>query len=175
MKKAGEAFDRLLALTGVIPGVIVAALAIGVAAEVFARNIGITGFYWMLEAVEYGLLTLTMVGAAYVLSIGRHVTVDLVLNALPGRLRRQFRIGIDAVIVAVALIIVYYGIVTAHLAYVEDSTLFKSFDIKEWIPAAVVPVGMSLFAVEAIRQLVISIRRRNDETDEDGREKSEVF
>ena len=24
----------------------------------------ITGFYWMLEAVEYGLLTLTMVGAA---------------------------------------------------------------------------------------------------------------
>jgi TRAP-type C4-dicarboxylate transport system permease small subunit len=175
MKKAGEAFDRLLALTGVIPGVIVAALAIGVAAEVFARNIGVTGFYWMLEAVEYGLLTLTMVGAAYVLSIGRHVTVDLVLNALPGRLRRQFRIGIDAVIVAVALIIVYYGIVTAHLAYVEDSTLFKSFDIKEWIPAAVVPVGMSLFAVEAIRQLVISIRRRNDETDEDGREKSEVF
>ena len=36
MKKMGEAFDRLLALTSVIPGIIVALLAIGVAAEVFA-------------------------------------------------------------------------------------------------------------------------------------------
>ena len=31
MKKMGEAFDRLLALTSVIPGIIVALLAIGVA------------------------------------------------------------------------------------------------------------------------------------------------
>ena len=58
------------------------------------------------------------------------------------------------------MIIVYYGIITAHLAYVEDSTLFKSFDIKEWMPAAVVPGGMALFAVEAIRQLFRSISGR---------------
>ncbi len=160
MRKSGEAFDRLLALTGVVPGVIVALLAVGVAAEVFARNFGLTGFYWMLEVVEYGLLTLTMVGSAYVLSIGRHVTIDLVLNALPGHARRWLRIGIDVVIVGVSMIIVYYGIITAHLAYIEDSTLFKSFDIKEWMPAAVVPGGMALFAVEAIRQLVRSISGR---------------
>ena len=160
MRKSGEACDRLLALTGVVPGMIVALLAVGVAAEVFARNFGLTGFYWMLEVVEYGLLTLTMVGSAYVLSIGRHVTIDLVLNALPGHTRRWLRIGIDVVIVGVSLIIVYYGIITAHLAYIEDSTLFKSFDIKEWMPAAVVPGGMALFAVEAIRQLVRSISGR---------------
>lgn len=157
MKKTGEAFDRLLALTGAVPGVIVALLAIGVAGEVLARNLGVTGFYWMLEAVEYGLLTLTMVGAAYVLSIGRHVTVDLIINALHGRARRVLRIAIDVIIVVVSATIVYYGIVTAHLAYTEDSTLYKSFDIKEWMPMAVVPVGMGLFAIEATRQLVRSI------------------
>lgn len=153
MKKTGEAFDRLLALTGVIPGIIVALLAIGVAVEVFARNFGLSGAYWMLEAVEYGLLTLTMVGAAYVLSIGRHVTIDLVLGALPPRVHRVFRIGIGFIIVVVSATIVYYGIVTAHLAYVEDSTLYKSFEIKEWIPMAVVPGGMALFLIEALRQL----------------------
>ena len=46
------------------------------------------------------------------------------------------------------------------LAYSEDSTLYKSFEIKEWIPMAVVPGGMSLFAVEAIRQLFRSISGR---------------
>lgn len=154
MEKWGKAFDRLLAVTGVVPGVIVALLAIGVAAEVFARNFGLTGFYWMLEAVEYGLLLLTMLGAAYVLSIGRHVSVDLVLNALPPRFRIGLEIAINAVVVVVALTVVYYGVLTTHLAYVEDSTLYKSFDIKEWIPMAIVPASMALFAVEAIRQFV---------------------
>ena len=164
MKKLGEAFDRLLALTAVVPGVIIALLALGVAWEVFTRNLGVTGFYWMLEAVEYGLLVLTMVGAAYVLSIGRHVTVDLVLNAVPPQIHRWFRIVIDLVIVMVAATILYYGTVVAHLAYVEDSTLYKSFDIKEWMPMAVVPVGMGLFTIEALRQLFRSIFARHDDT-----------
>lgn len=174
MRKAGEAWDRLLALTSVIPGVIVALLAIGVAAEVFARNLGLTGFYWMLEAVEYGLLTLTMVGAAYVLSIGRHVTIDLVLNALPVHVRRWFQIGINTVIVVVSAIILYYGLVTTHLAYVEDSTLYKSFDIKEWMPMAIVPGGMALFLIEAARQLYRSITS-SDAGPERGTEPNEVF
>ena len=157
MWKTGGAFDRLLAFTGVVPGVIVALLAVGVAAEVAARNLGLSGFYWMLEAVEYGLLTLTMVGAAYILSIGRHVTVDLVLSALGPALRRRFRIAINLLIVCVAAVILYYGAVTTHLAWVEDSTLYKSFDIKEWIPMAVVPGGMALFLIEALRQLVRSL------------------
>ena len=157
MKKMGEAFDRLLALTSVIPGIIVALLAIGVAVEVFARNFGLTGAYWMLEAVEYGLLTLTMVGADYVLSIGRHVTIDLVLGALKPRTHRIVRICINFVIVVVSGTVVYYGIITTHLAYVEDSTLYKSFEIKEWIPMAVVPGGMGLFLIEGLRQLYRSI------------------
>jgi C4-dicarboxylate transporter DctQ subunit len=174
MKKLGVAFDRLLAFTAVVPGVIIALLALGVAWEVFMRNLGLTGFYWMLEAVEYGLLILTMVGAAYVLSIGRHVTVDLVLNAVPPNVHRWFRIVIDLVIVLVSGIIVYYGIVAAHLAYVEDSTLFKSFDIKEWMPMAVVPIGMSLFTIEAIRQFIRSIFARGDGVDRD-KKMTEVF
>lgn len=161
MKKTGEAFDRFLAVTGVIPGILVALLAIGVATEVFARNFGLSGAYWMLEAVEYGLLTLTMVGAAYVLSIGRHVTIDLVIGGLSARPYRIFRICIDIATVVITGVIVYYGIVTAHLAYVEDSTLYKSFEIKEWIPMAIVPGGMGLFLIEAIRQLYRSITGRN--------------
>ena len=174
MKKLGEVFDRLLALTSVIPGVIIALLALGVAWEVFTRNLGVSGFYWMLEAVEYGLLILTMIGAAYVLSIGRHVTVDLVLGALPPHIHRWFRIVIDLVIVLVSAIILYYGTVVAHLAYVEDSTLYKSFDIKEWMPMAVVPVGMLLFTIEAIRQLIRSIYSRHDDRGPES-EMNEVF
>ncbi len=174
MKKLDAAFDRLLALTAIVPGVIIALLALGVAWEVFTRNLGMTGFYWMLEAVEYGLLILTMVGAAYVLSIGRHVTVDLVLNAVPPHIHRWFRIVIDLVIVLISAVILYYGIVAAHLAYVEDSTLYKSFDIKEWMPMSVVPIGMSLFTIEAVRHLIRSIFAPPDDADR-GTEINEVF
>ncbi len=159
MRKLGQAYDKFLALTGVIPGVIVALLAVGVAAEVGARNLDLTGFYWMLEAVEYGLLLMTMLGAAHVLSLGRHVTVDIVPSALPPRLRSKLEIVINVVIVVVGLIIVYYGILATRLAYFEDSTLYKSFDIKEWMPMAVVPGGMALFTIEAVRRLVRSLTR----------------
>jgi C4-dicarboxylate transporter DctQ subunit len=174
MKKLGLAFDKVLEIAGIIPGIIIALLAIGVAAEVFARNFNMTGFYWMLEAVEYGLLLLTMLGTAYILSIGRHVTVDLVIGGLPPKPKRWFRICINAVIVAVSAVIVYYGVVTAHLAYVEDSTLYKSFEIKEWWPATVVPVGMGLFLIEAIRQFWNSIFHP-EETTEVSSESNEVF
>ena len=174
MRKLGRAYDRFLALTGVIPGVIVALLAVGVAAEVAARNLGLTGFYWMLEAVEYGLLLLTMLGAAHVLSLGRHVTVDIVPGALPARLRTKPEIGINVVIVVVGVIIVYYGILATHLAYVEDSTLFKSFDIKEWVPMAVVPGSMALFTIEAVRRLMRSVMP-TDTADGGETGKAEVF
>lgn len=174
MKKLGLAFDKVLEIAGIIPGIIIALLAIGVAAEVFARNFNMTGFYWMLEAVEYGLLLLTMIGTAYILSIGRHVTVDLVVGGLPPKPKRYFRIGIGIFVVVVAAIIFWYGIVTAHQAYVEDSTLYKSFEIKEWWPAAVVPVGMGLFLIEAVRQLWIAIFHPED-APEVASESNEVF
>ena len=160
MSKLAHVFDRFLALTGAAPGVIVGLLSLGVGAEVLSRNLSLSGFYWMLEAVEYGLLLLTMLGAAYVLSIGRHVTVDIVLNALPPRARRVVEIAVHLVVVVVSIVIVYYGVLATRLAFIEDSTLYKSFELKEWIPMAVVPGGMALFAVEAIRRLTSSIRGR---------------
>jgi C4-dicarboxylate transporter DctQ subunit len=174
MKKLGLAFDKVLEIAGIIPGIIIALLAVGVAAEVFARNFDMSGFYWMLEAVEYGLLLLTMLGTAYVLSIGRHVTVDLVVGGLPPGPKRWFRICINIFVVVVSAVIFWYGIVTAHQAFVEDSTLYKSFEIKEWWPASVVPVGMGLFLIEAIRQLWISIFHPEEATEVPS-ETNEVF
>ena len=158
MKSLDALFDRILAVTAVIPGVIIALLAVGICAEVFARNFDFTGFYWMLDAVEYGLLLLTMVGAAYVLSIGRHVTVDIFVGGFSPPAKRRLAILVNAISLTASGIIVYYGILATIQAYGEDSTLYKSIEIKEWVPMAVVPGGMTLFAIECLRQLVHSVR-----------------
>lgn len=158
MKKLNAFFDRLLAVTAVIPGVIIGLLAIGICAEVAARHFDFTGFYWMLDAVEYGLLVLTMIGAAYVLSIGRHVTVDIFIAGLRPPARRRVAIVINLISTVVSAVIVYYGILAVLQAHGEDSTLYKSIEIKEWVPMAVVPAGMALFTAECLRQFVRSIR-----------------
>ena len=157
MKKFDEIFDRVLAVTAVIPGIIIGLLAIGICAEVAARHFDFTGFYWMLDAVEYGLLLLTMAGAAYVLSIGRHVTVDIFIAGLSPPTRRRFAIVINLLSTAVSGVIVYYGILAVLQAHGEDSTLYKSIEIKEWVPMAAVPGGMALFTVECLRQFIRSV------------------
>ncbi len=158
MKSLDAFFDRVLALTAVIPGIIIALLALGISAEVAARNFDFTGFYWMLDAVEYGLLTLTMVGAAYVLSIGRHVTVDIFTGGFSPPVKRRLAILINLISLLTSLVIVYYGVLATIQAWGEDSTLYKSIEIKEWVPMAIVPAGMTLFAIECLRQLVRSVR-----------------
>lgn len=162
MKKFDEIFDRLLAVTAVIPGVIIGLLAIGICSEVAARYFNFTGFYWMLDAVEYGLLLLTMTGAAYVLSIGRHVTVDIFIAGLSPPVRRRIAIAINLISCATGGVIVYYGILAVLQANGEDSTLYKSIEIKEWVPMAIVPGGMTLFTIECLRQLVRSVREAPD-------------
>lgn len=157
MKKLVALYDRFLGFTGAVPGVIVGLLSIGIAAEVTSRYLGLGGFYWMLDLVEYGILTLAMVGTAYVMHMGRHVTVDLVPNMMPSGVRRYLDIVVNVIIVGISLVIWYYGVDALIRSYQADTWVYKSIDFKEWIPMTVAPIGMLLFTIECIRRLIRSI------------------
>ena len=154
MKSLISVYDRFLCLTGQIPGFLAGIMALGVAGEVVARNLGIGGFGWMVEAVEYGILAVAMIGTAHVFHAGGHVTVDIITAILPPALGRLLSIFAALLCLAVSGLLFFYGLSATIESFKTGATLFKSFTIKEWIPLASVPFAAFFLSVEAIRLIL---------------------
>lgn len=151
-----RAYDRLIDLTGAAPGYLIGLMALGISAEVASRNAGLGGINWMLELVEYGILAVAMSGTAYVLKIGRHVTVDVLTNPLPPRLRHYTDIAACALALAISAVLFAYGVITTTRSFEAGTFVFKSFTIREWVPIALIPLGTGLLTVECARRLWLS-------------------
>lgn len=158
-RRLGRLYDGLIESTGVVPGLLIGLIAFGVGADVLLRNVGFGGIEWMLETVEYGLLLLTMVGAAYVLRTNRHVTVDVVVGILPERLRKFVAIVANAIASLICLVFIWCGILAAADAYQSGAKIYKAFTIEEWVPISLIPPAFVLVTIECVRRLMRSIGR----------------
>lgn len=158
-----RAHDGLLRACGEIPGVIVVLVVCGIAVDVVLRNIGVGSIEWMIEVVEYGLFLLTFVGTAYVLRLGRHVTVDIVPGVLPPRPRRYLAILAGILLLVICAIFFYYGVRAALLSRAENYALVKTFTIREWWLLAVLPAAALLLCIEGVRRLRDVVRGEDGE------------
>ena len=163
MRKIVRGYDRLLDICGEIPGLIVVLVVIGIASDVVLRNLGLGGIEWMIETVEYGLYTLTFVGAAYVLRIGRHVTVDVLVTALPPRARRWTAIVAAAIMLTVSAVFLYYSARVVLSAQADDSLIIKTFTIPEWVLLSLLPPAALLLCIECLRRLVGELRATGEQ------------
>ena len=160
-----RAHDGLLRACGEIPGVVVVFIVCGIAVDVALRNIGVGSIEWMIEVVEYGLFLLTFVGTAYVLRLGRHVTVDIVPSILAPRARRYLAILAGVLLLAICATFFYYGLRTALVSHAENYALVKTFTIREWWLLAVLPAAALLLCIECVRRLRGAIRGESGEAD----------
>lgn len=164
MRKIAEIYDRFLNVTGVISGILIGFIALGIGADVTLRNLGFGGIKWMLESVEYGLFLVPMVGAAYVLKVGRHVRVDFVANALPERFRKPLDILTNALSSLICIVFFYYSLLATLNAYSDGSTIYKTFTLKEWMPLTFVALSLGLVSGECLRRLWVSIVRNPEQS-----------
>lgn len=145
---------RMLALFGLLAGISVAAIALLVTANVFLRNLGITNFPWLLEVSEYVLFIATFMAAPWVLRVGAHVRVDLLLGLVPGAGARALTAIADVAGLVFCLLLSRHGWNVAAEAFVRGDKLFKELVIPEWPLLAVIPVSGCLLAIEFSRRLL---------------------
>jgi len=147
------AYERVIDISGAAPGFIVALIAIGITTDVVARNTGLGGIAWMLETVEYALYVLTFTGAAYALRRGRHVAIDFFAESLPRPLGRGIELFAGTVVAAVCLVLTVYSAAVTWSAWADNSLVFKTFTIPEWVPLAYLLPTLLLLTVEALLRL----------------------
>ena len=153
MKTLISVYDRLLSVLGIVPGILAGIMALGVALEVIFRNIGIHALGWIIEAVEYGLLAVAMLGTAHLYRTGGHVTVDIIVGNLSGSQRRAALLLSAALCFIVSVVLFVYGLEVTIESYRAGVTHFKSFTIREWVPLSLIPFAAFLLSCETARRI----------------------
>ena len=151
-------YERALNGLGLVPGLLVALIAIGTCADVLLRNLGFSGLYGMLEVIEFSLLVLTMAGVGYIMRINRHVTVDILGEYLPPRVGRVVPLIATILAIVISVIFLAIGVFTTIDSFKSGATIQKEFIIPEWWPVATIPIGFFFLTVELIRRFVIILR-----------------
>lgn len=147
------AYRKLLSLSGLLAGALVAGMALGVTVDVVSRNLGFGGLPWMIEVTEDALYVATFLAAPWVLSLGAHVRVDLLLNVVPSATGRVMEILADLCGLGVSLAFVWFGYdATADAARI-GSVIAKQLVIPEWWLLCVIPLSFLLMTVEFVLRL----------------------
>jgi len=152
MSKLNTLFDGVLLVCAALAGAIFAGIAAMISVNVVLRNLFGSPVYGLLDAVEYGLLLATFLGAPWVLWKRGHVTVDLVTAALPDRLAAPLARLTALIGLAACVTLVRYAGEAALISAQRGSMIRTAFTIPEWWVLAVAPLCFALLAVEFLRQ-----------------------
>lgn len=166
MRKAISLYGQFLEILGIGAGGVLATLATLIALDVLIRNLGIGNFPWLIEVAEYGLYISTFLAAPWVLHLGGHVRVDVLITLLPKPAAKALDALVDLTGLAISVMLLYFAVLAAHDAHSIGSMIFKELVLPEWVLLSVMPFGFALLAVEfALRLLRVSVAAA-DERDE---------
>jgi TRAP-type transport system small permease protein len=100
LRGLGRAEDWLGRAEAAFAMLLVAAMAVVVNLQIFARYLFNAPFIWPEEIARLTLVWLTFFGAAAAARSGTEIAVDTFVEMMPAGTRKAFRIGRDAVLVA---------------------------------------------------------------------------
>lgn len=145
--------EALLKGLGLLAGTAFAMIAVLVTLNVILRGLGITNFPWLLEVSEYVLYIGTFLAAPWVLRLGAHVRVDLLIGVLPGTAARRVGIAADVLGLLLCLVLARHGWNVTADAFSRGDMMFKELVIPEWPLLAVIPFSALLLAIEFARRI----------------------
>lgn len=114
-----------------------------VALQVVTRYLLKVSLPWSEEIARYMFLWLTWVGASYATKMRRHVTIDIVVEALPKAGKKVCTVISTVVWIIFLCIMIYISVkLTASVASGNQHAVGSG--IPMWIPYASIPTGMIL-------------------------------
>ncbi|MEX2453783.1 MAG: TRAP transporter small permease [Rhodospirillaceae bacterium] len=158
---AARLYEGLHGLLGTVVAASILFITAGISIDVFARNMGHSVVPWMLEATEYSLFAATFLGAPWVLHLGAHVRIDMLVDKLPRRAGQAVEIATDLIGLAVSAVLLYYSASVTLAARSHGALVIKELIFPEWWIFAVVVLSMVLLCVEFLIRLCNAVTGGN--------------
>jgi TRAP-type C4-dicarboxylate transport system permease small subunit len=153
-----NAYDRFIDLLGVAVALMLLALPALITLDVAVRVLRIGNIKWSVDVSEYLLFFSTFLGAPWLMRLGLHVRVDVLLSALNKGAARRFEQALDLFCIGICGVLAYYGFLAAVDAYRLELKQYKALTVYDWPFHAVFVFTMVLLGAEFVRRM-----RRPDE------------
>jgi TRAP-type C4-dicarboxylate transport system permease small subunit len=150
---AARLYDRLLKALALLAGLYLLFIVLLTTYDITVRNLGIDGIPWLVEAVEYGLFAATFLAAPWVLRLGGHVRVDILVARLPEQAAKRTNRLVAGAGLVVSLVLLVHGARATWAAYEAGALVFKYLIFPEWWILIVLPISGGLLAIEFARRL----------------------
>ncbi len=128
-------------------------LVMTMAVEVIRREVFQYSSIWGEEIVRYAFIYLAWIGAASAVRERAHIRIDVIFNYISRRIKALLYIFGDLVMLAIALIAVYWSFETAHVSWTFGSVSHGLRISMVWFLAAV-PIGFSLMVFRLVQSLI---------------------
>lgn len=154
MKGVARAYDAMLYGMAWLAGIMMVAMMAMIVADVALRNVGYQSSAHFFTFTEYFLLLIPLLGAPWLVREKGHIYIELLIAALPARVRRALLVLIVLACVAVALILAWFGGAITLQDYLANEKDVRSFDMPRWMLMASMPLSFGMMALEFMRFLV---------------------
>ncbi len=148
---AARVHDALVFAMAVLAATIAGALVVLICADVALRNLRMGNIPWSVEASEYGLYAMTLLGAPWVLAMRGHVAMDLVAGHLRGRPRRALEVLTNLLGASICAILLWKGIDVMLTAQARGALVFKTLVFPEWWLLSLLPFAMAMLSLGFLR------------------------
>ena len=147
-------FGRFYHHVGSLVGLSLGLFAVVISLDLFLRLFGLGNLPGMQEIIEYALFAGVFLAAPWVLRLGAHVRVDLLLTSLPEKAATALNRILDIAGLLICLVLVWFGSLNLSSAYAFNSLQMKYFNVPEWWLLSVFVVSFALLALEFLCRLL---------------------
>jgi len=147
-------YSWLTSALAVVAGAIVAAIFLGVIADVVLRDFGYQSPAAIEPLCEYGLLYVTMLGSPWLLHNKGVIIVESFRFVLPVRAQRGLEIAVYLVCMAVSAVLAWYALYQAWFSWANDEGDQRAITIPFAYAYAPISLGFFLMAFEFLRLLL---------------------
>jgi len=130
-----------------------------IVADVAGRALLGTSILFASEVAGYALVCLIFTGLAFGDADGRTIVITLATDRLPARARRRLFTVVTAASTVLAGWLVWFTARPALADFQMGTVSLTGTRIPQWLPEALIPLGLALFSIQLACRTVESLKR----------------
>jgi len=146
-----KVLDKIFDFLAVVISLILVFMTLSIGYSIFARAVKLPGPLWIVQFNEYAMLFATFLGAAWLLSKGKHVSIELVVSHLSRQTQKVFAIIHSLLGMGLCAILCWYGTLTTIENFTRKVIHVQAVDVPMAYVLFVIPLGFFFLFLQFLR------------------------